>query len=156
MAIVSILLDPAAVVYTDDEIVGKINAAAVNISRADAVESAAVDLSGKSLDDLVDSATRLAMSDAEDTKLEGIAEGAEVNPADLDGVPDSGTRFAAVEADAKGDQDGGEIRDLVVALADADRKIVITAPTTGEHKVASVEVDADLKLKADYDDTPES
>jgi len=41
MAIVRILLDPDAVAFTDDEIVGKVNAAAINITRAGSVEAAA-------------------------------------------------------------------------------------------------------------------
>lgn len=41
MAIQSFQLDPNAASYTDDEIVGKVNAAAANISRAGAVEAAA-------------------------------------------------------------------------------------------------------------------
>ena len=41
MAIETLLLDPLAVPYTDDEIVGKINAAAVNITREGSVEAAA-------------------------------------------------------------------------------------------------------------------
>ena len=41
MAIQSFQLDPNAASYTDDEIVGKVNAAADNISRAGAVEAAA-------------------------------------------------------------------------------------------------------------------
>lgn len=41
MAIQSFQLDPDAVAYTDDEIVGKVNAAAVNITRAGSVAAAA-------------------------------------------------------------------------------------------------------------------
>jgi hypothetical protein len=41
MAIETLLLDPLAVPYTDDEIVGKINASAVNITREGSVEAAA-------------------------------------------------------------------------------------------------------------------
>ena len=41
MAIVSFQLDPNAVVYTDNEIVGKINTATVNITRASSVDAAA-------------------------------------------------------------------------------------------------------------------
>ncbi|MBA7546472.1 hypothetical protein ES705_38864 [subsurface metagenome] len=41
MAIVRILLDPNAVPYTDDEIVGKINTAEANITREGSVEAAA-------------------------------------------------------------------------------------------------------------------
>lgn len=41
MTIQTMLLDPNAASYTDDEIVGKINAASVNITRASAVSAAA-------------------------------------------------------------------------------------------------------------------
>lgn len=41
MAIQSMILDPNAASYTDNEIVGKINAASVNITRAGAVDAAA-------------------------------------------------------------------------------------------------------------------
>ncbi len=41
MAIQSFQLDPNAASYTDDQIVGKVNAATANISRAGAVEAAA-------------------------------------------------------------------------------------------------------------------
>lgn len=41
MTIQVMLLDPNAASYTDDEIVGKINSAALTISRAGAVEAAA-------------------------------------------------------------------------------------------------------------------
>lgn len=176
MALASITLDPNAQSYTDDEIVGKVNAAAALITRADAVEIAAV----------LESATEKLMSNVEQTKLAGIAEGAEVNPADTDALPEGATnkydtgvppadlealpdgatrkamldaektKLAGIEEGAKDDQDGTEIRDLVVALGDTERQLVLTNPVTGEHKVVSVEVDADLKLKAVYDETPEA
>lgn len=41
MAIVSFQLDPNAAAYTDDQIVGKINAATANITRASSVAAAA-------------------------------------------------------------------------------------------------------------------
>lgn len=41
MAIQSMVLDPNAASYTDNEIVGKINTASVNITRAGAVDGAA-------------------------------------------------------------------------------------------------------------------
>ncbi|MBA7638349.1 hypothetical protein ES703_46004 [subsurface metagenome] len=41
MTIERILLDPNAVPYTDDEIVGKVNTATANITRAGSVEAAA-------------------------------------------------------------------------------------------------------------------
>ena len=90
------------------------------------------------------------------TKLAGIAEGAEVNPADLAALDaTAATKLGGIEDGAQADQDGAEIRDLVVALTDTERKIVITNPLTGEFKLVAVQVDADTKLRADYDDTPE-
>ena len=41
MAIASMQLDPDAVVYTDDEIVGKVNTATANITRASSVSATA-------------------------------------------------------------------------------------------------------------------
>ena len=41
MTIVSMLLDPSAQAYTDNEIVAKVNAATTNITRAGSVEAAA-------------------------------------------------------------------------------------------------------------------
>ncbi|MBA7540921.1 hypothetical protein ES705_33224 [subsurface metagenome] len=58
MAKQSFQLDPNAVAYTNDEIVGKINAAVANINRENAVASAAIDLSGKDADDLAESVTK--------------------------------------------------------------------------------------------------
>jgi len=174
MAKQSILLDPNAQAYSDDEIVGKVNAAAANITRANAVTSVAVDLSGKDTDDLAegagnkydtgvppadlealpDGSTRKAMLVAEKTKLTGIEDGAEVNVGE-EYTTTEATKLAGIEDGAKGDQTGAEIRDAVVALADVDRKIVITEPVSGEFKVISVQRDADAKVKISYDDVPE-
>ena len=41
MALQSLILDPNAAAYTDNEIVGKVNAASAQITRADAVSAAA-------------------------------------------------------------------------------------------------------------------
>ena len=41
MALQTLVLDPAAVVYSDDEIVGKVNTASANITRVGSVTSAA-------------------------------------------------------------------------------------------------------------------
>ena len=191
MALASITLDPDAQAYTDDEIVGKVNAAAANITRADSVEVAAIlesateklmsdvektklagiedgakdDQSGAEIKAAYEAEAN-AYTDTKDTKLSGIAEGAEVNPADLDEVPDSATRKAmsdtektkltGIEDSAKDDQTGAEVRDLIIALGDTERKIVITNPLTGEYKVVAVQVDASLELDVDYDDVPES
>ena len=93
----SFVLDPDAQAYTDDEIVGKVNAAAVAITRTAAIAGTA--LSAVDSDDvaegasnkydtgvppadleaLPDGTTRKAMSDTEKTKLGGVAEGATVD-----------------------------------------------------------------------------
>ena len=81
---------------------------------------------------------------------------------DLDKISDGTTnksytdteksKLGGVEAGATADQTGAEMRDLIVALADTDRKIVITEPVTNEFKVLSVQRDATGKLKVSYDD----
>ena len=81
---------------------------------------------------------------------------------DLDKVSDGTTskaytsteksKLSGVEANATGDQTGVEVRDLIVALSDTTRKIVITEPTTGEFKVISLQRDATQKLKVSFDD----
>lgn len=146
MAKQSILLDPNAQSYTNNEIVGKVNAATAKITRVDAIDGAALggcdsdDLAEGSvhqfdtgvppatLEQLPDGSTRKAMSSAEKTKLSGV------------------------EAGATADQTGAEMRDAIVALADADRKIVITEPVSTEFKVVSVQRDATGKIKVSYDD----
>lgn len=84
------------------------------------------------LDEVPDSATRKAMSDTEKTKLTGIEEG------------------------AKDDQTATEIRDLIVALGDTERKILITDPQTGEFKILAIHRNAAGNLEYDYDDVAEA
>ena len=68
------LFNPSpGVEYSDDEIVAKINTATAKITRADAIEVAAI----------LESATEKLMSDSEKTKLATVAVGAQVNPPDL-------------------------------------------------------------------------
>jgi len=66
MAIQSMQLDPDAQAYTDDEIVGKVNAAAADITRAGSVDA----------DALFDGTTNKAYTGTEKTKLEGVEEDA--------------------------------------------------------------------------------
>lgn len=108
------------------------------------------------LEELPDGATRKAMLDAEKTKLTGIDEGAEVNPADLAALdPTANTKLGGVEEGATADQTGAEVRDAIVAIAEADRKIVVTEPLPGEHKVYGVHRNAAGNLEYDFDDVPE-
>lgn len=130
------------------------------------------------LDGLPDGTTRKAMSDTEKTKLTGIEEGAdanvgeefstaeqtklagidagaEVNPADLAALdPAQNTKLNGIEEDATADQTGAEMRDAVVALADTERKILVTAPETGEFKVVDVHRNAAGNMEYSYDDVP--
>lgn len=84
------------------------------------------------LEALPDGATRKAMTDTEKTKLTGIEAGADVNPT------------------------GPEIRDLVVAITETERKIVITDPQTGEFKLLAIHRNAAGNLEYDYEDVAES
>ena len=114
----SFSLDPNAQSYTDDEIVGKLNAATATVSRVGFTD----------LDKVSDGTTNKAYTATEQSKLTGIDEGATV------------------------DQTGADIRDLILALADADRGLVITDPAGGQFKVISIERDAAGKLNVQYDD----
>jgi len=148
MTIEKVYLDPNAASYTPDEIVGKVNAAAANISRAAAVEEAALP---------AESTTFQKVTEAETTKLGGIAEGAEVNPADLAELDATqNTKLNGIEEEAKADQTGAEIRDAVVALADDDRQLVISRPTTGQKKIYAVQTHTDGKQEVEQSDTAES
>lgn len=66
MAIQEMELDPNAAAYTDDEIVGKVNAATDKVTRADSVEIVAI----------LESATEKLMSADEKTKLTSIEDNA--------------------------------------------------------------------------------
>ena len=119
MAIIRILLDPDATSYTDDEIVGKVNSAAVNISRAGSVLAAARPIAAGEV-----GATELeneAFLAAEKSKLEGVDEGAKDDQtgaeiktayeAEENAYTDTkDTKLTSVEADAKDDQTGAEIK----------------------------------------------
>jgi len=117
MGVEKIYLDPNAQAYTDDEIVGKVNTAAVSISRAEAIEEAALP---------AESATFQKVTEAETTK-----------------IADS---FATGEA----------ARDAIVALADDERKIVVSRPAVGQKKIYAVQTHSDGKTEVEQSDTAES
>ena len=126
MAKASFQLDPNAQAYTDDEIVGKVNAAAVDITRAGCVDATARPIEAGEV-----GATELAAEEyttAEQGKLAGV------------------------EESATADQTGTEVRDALEGLADLDRHFVITDPQSGEYPVISIQRDASDKLDVDYDD----
>ena len=130
MGIEKVYLDPNAAAYTDDEIVGKVNTAAVNITRAGSVDAAARPIAVGEV-----GATELAdesYTSGEQTKLAGIDAGAEVNPT------------------------ATEIRDSIVGLADDDRQIVISRPTSGQKRIYAIQTHTDAKQEVEQSDTPEA
>ena len=126
MATQSFQLDPNAQSYTDDEVVGKVNAAAVNITRAGSVEATARPIEAGEVGE-----TELA-----DEAYTGTEK----------------TKLGTVEDSATADQSGAEMRDAIVGLGDTERKIVITDPQSGEYPVIAIQRDASDKLDVDYDD----
>ena len=129
MAIQSFQLDPNAQSYTDDEIVGKVNTAAAAISRADAIDGAA--LGGCDGDDLAEGASNKWAAESGAT-------------ADQTGDEMVTAINAGASAITRED-----------ALSQDDLKIIKTNPVTGEFQVKSIHRQSDGKLDVEYDDTPE-
>ena len=141
MAIERILLDPAAEknpVSTDELAEGTTNKYDTGVPPADT-------------DALTEGTTNKYDTGAPPADLDALPDG-ETRKAMLD---DEKTKLAGVEAGAKDDQTGEEIRDAVVALEDLERKIVLTNPQTGEFKVTAVQVASDGKVAVDKDSVPE-
>lgn len=115
-------LDPNAASYTDDEIVGKINAATATISRADAIDGAA--LSACDSDDLAEGSGNKYDTGAPPTDDEVIAQ--------INAASDPITRESALSQD--------------------DLNIVKTAPAGGEFKIKNIHRDSDGKMDIEYDD----
>ena len=127
MPIVSMQLDPNAAAYTDDEIVGKVNAATANITRAGSIEGTAA--SALDLDDIGEGATNKHFTSTKDSKL------------------------TSIEDSATADQSGAEVRDALAGLSDTERQFIMTNPVAGEFKVVNIHRQADGKLDIEYDDT---
>ena len=98
------------------------------------------------------------------TKLGGIAENAEVNPADTDALPEGTTNkydTGAPIPKLTDEEVVGAINNATgsitreAALSQSDLKLVKSAPQSGERAVTSISVDASDKLAADHSDTPE-
>jgi len=120
------ILDPNAAAYTDDEIVGKVNAATAKVSA----------------DKLEDGTANKVFLDAEKTKLGGVAEGAQPdqNGDEIVAAIDAGTAGITRED----------------ALSQVDLKLVKSEPVVGEHRINYVVRKADGKMEADFEDVPES
>lgn len=130
MAIEKVYLDPNAVAYTDDDIVGKVNAATTNITRASSVDAVARPIVAGEV-----GATELAAEEfttVEQTKLTGI------------------------EDSAKDDQTPTELRDSIVGIADTDREIIISRPISGQKKIYAMQTHTDGRQEIEQSDTPEA
>ena len=141
MAIQSMLLDPNAVAYTDDEIVGKVNAASATISRASSVDAAARPIAALEVTD------GMIAAGAIKTKLGAEEDGAKLVSASLAAA--AGVTNAQVET--------GLAKTSLDAMADTARGYIKTSPTTDEFPVISIQrgtVATGGKLDADYDDVP--
>lgn len=120
------VLDPNAAAYTNDEIVGKVNAATAKVN-ADVLE---------------DGTTSKVFSDTEQTKLGGVEAGAK-------GDQDGDEIVAAIDA-------GAASITREDALSQTDLKLVKSEPVVGEHVINYIVRKSDGKMEADYKDTPES
>ena len=98
------------------------------------------------------------------TKLGGIAENAEVNPADTDELAEGSTNKYDTGAPIPKLTDAEVITAINSAvtpitredaLSQDDLKLVKSEPQSGERAVTSIAVDASDKLAADHSDTPE-
>lgn len=123
MAIQSMQLDPNAQSYTDDEIVGKVNSATANITRAGSIEGTAA--SALDTDDIGEGSSNLYDTGAPPTNNEIVT--------GINNATNAITREAALSQD--------------------DLNIVKTAPTSGEFYVKNIHRDATGKLDIEYDDT---
>ena len=141
----SFTLDPNAQSYTDDEIVGKVNTASATITRVGFTD----------MDKVSDGSTNKGYTATEQTKLSGIDEGAEANIGEEFSTAEQ-SKLTGIAENATVDQTGAEVRDLILALADTERGLVITDPTSGQFKVISVERLSDGKFNIQYDDVAES
>jgi len=136
MAIQSMVLDPNAQSYTDDQIVGKVNSATAQITRASSVAAAARPIASGEV-----GATEIAAG-AIKSKLGAETDGNKLVSASLAAA--AGVTNAQVAV--------GQAKANLDAMADVDRSYVKTSPTSGQFKVIAIERQADGKLKVEYED----
>ena len=136
MAIQNVLIDPAAVALSPEDVVAKVNAAATQITRAGSVAAAARPIGTGEISD-----TKIA-SGAIKTKL----------VAEADGDKLTSTALAAAASIANTQVATGLAKANLDAMTDITRGYIRTNPTSGQFKVISIERDATGKIKTDYDD----
>ena len=136
MAIQTMLLDPNAASYTDDEIVGKVNSATAQITRASSVAAAARPIADSEVTDVKIAAGAIK------TKLGAETDGNKLVSASLAAA--AGVTNAQVAT--------GQAKANLDAMADTARGYVKTSPTSGQFKVVAVQRDSAGKLAVTYDD----
>jgi hypothetical protein len=136
MAIQTMTLDPNAASYTDDQIVGKVNTATANITRAGSVTATARPIAALEVD-----AAKIAAG-AIKTKLNGEADGSKLTTSELAAA--AGVTNAQVAA--------GAAKANLDAMADTARGYIKTAPTSGQFRIISIQRDAAGKQDNKYDD----
>lgn len=129
MAIEKVYLDPNAAAYTDDEIVGKVNTATANITRASSAAAAARPIGTGEV-----GATELADEAYSSTEK---------------------TKLGTIEDSATADQTAAEVRDAIVGLADDVRQVIISRPAVGQKKIYAVQTHSDGKQEIEQSDTAE-
>jgi len=138
MAIQSMQLDPNAQSYTDDQIVGKVNTAAAQITRAGSVAAAARPIADGEV------ATAKIAAGAIKAKLTAEVDGNKLTAAEL----------AAAAGIANAQVAAGQAKANLDAMADIARGYVKTDPVVGQFKVISIERTAAGLMNAKYDDVP--
>ncbi len=135
MAIVSMQLDPNAVSYTDDQIVGKVNTATAQITRASSVAAAARPIANYEV------STVMIATGAIKAKLTVEADGAKLTTSE----------FAAAAGIVNAQVATGQAKANLDAMTATGRGYIQTTPTTGEFFIISLQRDTTGKLDVDYD-----
>ena len=136
MALQTMTIDPNAQSYTDDQIVGKINSASVQITRASSVAAAARPLADGEV------ATAKIAAGAIKAKLTAESDGNKLTTSEL------ATAAGIVNAQVA----TGQAKTNLDAMTDTTRGYIKTAPTTGQFKIISIQRDATGKQENKYDD----
>jgi hypothetical protein len=129
-------LDPNAQSYTDNQIVGKINTASDQITRASSVAAAARPIGSGEIDD-----GKIATG-AIKTKLGGEVDGNKLVSASLAAA--AGVTNAQITT--------GQAKANLDAMTDIARGYIKTSPVATQFKVIAAQRGADGKLEVSYDD----
>jgi len=139
MAIASMVLDPNAVTYTDDEIIGKVNSASAQITRASSIAA---------------SARPIADSEVTDAKIAAGAIKTKLG-AETDGNKLVSGSLAAAAGVTNAQIATGQAKANLDAMTDTARGYIKTSPTTGEFPVVAIQRGTNAagnKLDVDYSD----